>query len=236
MRLLIVIPAFNEEANIVRVVEELQSVAGRYDYIVVNDGSLDQTAALCRAHGFPLLDLPVNLGLTGAFQAGIRYACDAGYDAVIQLDADGQHDPRYILPMLKCMEEENLDLVIGSRFVTVKRPRTLRMAGNALIERLIRLTTHETISDPTSGMRLYGKRLIWRMAYGLNLRPEPDTIAYLIRCGAKVKEVQVEMRERIAGESYLTFTRSLRYMLQTGLNILMLQFILRKEDLTCPGQ
>ncbi|MBR2287592.1 MAG: glycosyltransferase family 2 protein, partial [Clostridia bacterium] len=93
VRLLIVIPAFNEEANIVRVVEELQSVAGRYDYIVVNDGSLDQTAALCRAHGFPLLDLPVNLGLTGAFQAGIRYACDAGYDAVIQLDADGQHDP-----------------------------------------------------------------------------------------------------------------------------------------------
>ena len=104
-RLLIVIPAFNEEANIVRVVEGLTRNCPQYDYVVVNDGSRDKTAALCRAHGYRLIDLPVNLGLAGAFQTGLRYAADNGYDCAMQLDADGQHRPEYIAAMLEELED-----------------------------------------------------------------------------------------------------------------------------------
>ena len=103
-KLLIVIPAHNEEANIVRVVEELTTQYPQYDYVVVNDGSRDKTAAVCRAHGFHLIDLPINLGLAGAFQTGLRYAAENGYDCALQFDADGQHLPRYIAPMLEELE------------------------------------------------------------------------------------------------------------------------------------
>lgn len=231
MKLLVIIPAYNEEASIVSTVEELKEKAPGTDFIVVNDGSGDRTAEICRERGYPLLDLPTNLGLTGAFQTGIRYACEKGYDAALQLDADGQHDPAAIAPMKRMMEEQNLDLVLGSRFVTEKRPRSLRMAGNALIEAAIRITTGKRVTDPTSGLRLYGRRVMEKMACGLHLRPEPDTIAYLIRCGAKTAECQVFMRERTAGESYLSPGRSIRYMVQTGMNIFVLQWVIRKEKL-----
>ena len=106
-KLLIVIPAHNEEANIVQVVEELTRGYPQYDYVVVNDGSRDKTAALCRAHGYRLIDLPVNLGLAGAFQTGLRFAAENGYDCAMQMDADGQHKPEYIAPMLAALEEGN---------------------------------------------------------------------------------------------------------------------------------
>ena len=106
-KLLIVIPAHNEEANIVQVVEELTRSYPQYDYVVVNDGSRDKTAALCRAHGYRLIDLPVNLGLAGAFQTGLRFAAENGYDCAMQMDADGQHKPEYIAPMLAALEEGN---------------------------------------------------------------------------------------------------------------------------------
>ena len=125
-KLLIVIPAHNEEANIVQVVEELTRSYPQYDYVVVNDGSRDKTAALCRAHGYRLIDLPVNLGLAGAFQTGLRFAAENGYDCAMQMDADGQHKPEYIAPMLAALEEGN-DIVIGSRFLAVKKPKTLRI-------------------------------------------------------------------------------------------------------------
>lgn len=100
-KLLIVIPAYNEEANIVKVVNGIVKNYPQYDYVVVNDGSRDKTAAICREHGFRLIDLPVNLGLAGAFQTGLRYAAENGYDCAMQLDADGQHRPEYIAAMLE---------------------------------------------------------------------------------------------------------------------------------------
>ena len=95
-KLLIVIPAYNEEESIVSVVEELTTHYPQYDYVVVNDGSRDKTAAVCRAHGYRLIDLPVNLGLAGAFQTGLRFAAENDYDCAMQMDADGQHKPEYI--------------------------------------------------------------------------------------------------------------------------------------------
>ena len=225
MKLLIVIPAYKEAENLELFVEELKRTVPGVDLVVVNDGSADETAEICRRNGYPLLDLPANLGLTGAFQTGIRYACDKGYDAAIQMDGDGQHEPHFILAMAERMEQEDLDLVIGSRFVTEKRPATLRMVGNALISVAIRLTTGKRIADPTSGMRMYGRRILPEMACGINYSPEPDTVAWLVRKGARLEEVQVEMRERIAGQSYLSFGNSIRYMARMCVNIFFMQWI-----------
>ena len=231
-KLLIVIPAYNEEGSIERVVDDLIQNYPQYDYVVVNDGSRDRTAAICRSRGYRLIDLPVNLGLAGAFQTGLRYAAEHGYDCAMQLDADGQHLPRYIAPMLEELEA-GADIVIGSRFVTVLKPRTLRMVGSYLISWAIRLTTGQPICDPTSGMRMFNRRLLEEFAQNLNYGPEPDTISYLIKNGAVVKEVQVEMAERTAGESYLNFARSVQYMIKMGLSILLIQWF-RKRDTTYP--
>ena len=231
-RLLIVIPAYNEEENIVRVVDDLTRRFPQYDYVVVNDGSRDKTAALCRAHGYRLIDLPVNLGLAGAFQTGLRYAADNGYDCAMQLDADGQHRPEYIPAMLEELED-GVDIVIGSRFLTVKKPKTLRMVGSYIISWSIRLTTGRAICDPTSGMRLFNRAMVEEFAQNLNYGPEPDTISYLIKNGAAVKEVQVEMGERIAWHSYLTMMKSVQYMVKMAISILLIQWF-RKRDTETP--
>ena len=230
MNLLIIIPAYHESENIVRVMEELRRTVPQYDYVIINDGSKDGTAELCRGRGYHMLDLPVNLGLTGAFQTGMRYACEKGYDGAIQIDADGQHDPAYIPDMVRVMEETGADLVIGSRFVTGKKPKTLRMFGNSIIGAAVRLTTGKKLTDPTSGMRLYNRNLMKKMAYGVNYGPEPDTVSYLLRRGARVEETQVTVRERVAGKSYLNMGKSIRYMVQMCMNILFIQWVRKRSE------
>ena len=230
-KLLIIIPAYNEAENIERVVDNLTENYPQWDYLVVNDGSKDRTAEICREKGYPLLDLPVNLGLAGAFQAGIRYAYQNGYTAALQFDGDGQHDPAYIAAMLQKMEEEHLDIVIGSRFCEEKKPHTLRMLGSTLITWAIRLTTGRKVSDPTSGMRLFSANVLKNFSNSINYGPEPDTVSYLLRCGASISEVQVEMHERIAGTSYLNLGRSVRYMLNMFVSILFVQFFRPRGEL-----
>ena len=224
MKPLLVIPAYNESENLERVIGNLKSVCPDMDYLVINEGSTDCTAEICRRNKYPLLDLPVNLGLAGAFQAGVKYAAQSGYDAVLQFDGDGQHDPAYICSLLERMERDDLDVVIGSRFCERGKPHSLRMFGNTLISLAIRFTTGQRISDPTSGMRLFNSQMINKFLKGINYGPEPDTISYLLRCGARIAEVQVEMHERIAGTSYLNLGRSVRYMLNMFISILFVQF------------
>ena len=220
--LLIVIPAYNEAENIERVVNHLITDFPQYDYVVVNDGSKDGTAEVCRKNGYNLLDLPVNLGLAGGFQAGLKYAARHGYRYAIQLDGDGQHRPEYIESMLKKMEE-GYDIVIGSRFVGEKKPFTMRMLGSNLIEAAIRLTTGVRIQDPTSGMRMFSRKMIEEFAGGLNYGPEPDTVSYLMKQGAKVAEVPVIMDERVSGVSYLTPVNAAKYMIKMLISILLIQ-------------
>lgn len=229
MKCLVIIPAYNEEENIVRVVENLKNHYPMYDYIVINDGSADSTAKICRKRGYELVDLPVNLGLAGAFQTGLKYAYRNGYDYAIQFDADGQHRPEFIGPMLDKIRE-GYDIVIGSRFVTEKKPHTLRMLGSSLISAAMRLTTGRRVKDPTSGMRLFNKKMIAEFALNMNYGPEPDTISYLLKQGATIAEVQVEMDERIAGESYLNLTRSMMYMLRMLLSILFIQNFRKRRE------
>ena len=206
-RVLAIVPAYNEEESLVATIEELQRVAPDIDYVVVNDGSRDGTLALCKASGFNYVSHPTNLGLTGGVQTGMKYALRHGYDMAIQFDADGQHDPAYIASLVTDMESTGADIVVGSRFVTEEKPKSLRMLGSNLISGMIKLTTGKRIMDPTSGMRLYNARAIKLFATEDWLSPEPDTLACLIRRGFKVDEVQVSMRERSAGESYLNLSR-----------------------------
>ena len=220
--LLIVIPAYNEAENIERVVNRLIKEFPQYDYVIVNDGSRDETAAICRRNGYNLLDLPVNLGLAGGFQAGLKYAARYGYRYAVQLDGDGQHRPEYIAAMKEKMDD-GYEIVIGSRFVGQKKPFTMRMLGSNLIEKAIRMTTGVDIKDPTSGMRMFSSRMIEEFAKGLNYGPEPDTVSYLIKQGARIAEVPVIMDERLLGASYLTPVNASRYMIKMLISILLIQ-------------
>lgn len=223
MKILIMIPAYNEELNIERVVNNLIENYPQYDYVVINDGSKDDTAKICREKGFHLIDLPINLGLSGAVQAGMRYAWQNGYDAAIQIDGDGQHRPEFIEKLAEELDKDNAQIVIGSRFVTQKKPHSLRMLGSNVISAFIKLSTGFRLNDPTSGMRMFNRDIIKEFALNINYGPEPDTISYLIKKGVRVKEVQVQMDERVAGESYLNFTRSMKYMVLMSFSILFIQ-------------
>lgn len=228
-KVLAIIPAYNEEENIVSTIEDLKRNAPGVDYVVVNDGSRDRTPDICRENGYNLISLPVNLGLAGGFQTGMKYALAEGYDYAIQFDADGQHSAAYIKNMLETAQTTGADIVIGSRFAAQKKPISARMAGSALISAMILLTTRKKIKDPTSGMRLFNSRLIPLFANELDYGPEPDTISLLMRQGYKIEEVQVEMRERVAGESYLNFTKSVSYMLRMSISILLVQWFRKRK-------
>lgn len=225
MKTLLIIPAYNEEESMKTTIDSLSGID--VDFIIVNDGSKDSTVQVCRENCYPFLDLSTNLGLAGAFQAGMKYAYRHNYDCAIQFDADGQHLPEYIEPLIEAIKEN--DIAIGSRFVNEKKPRSMRMLGSNLISAAIRLTTGEKLTDPTSGMRAFNKRMIKQLALGLNFGPEPDTVSYLIkRADAKVVEVPVKMAERFAGESYLNPWTSVMYMLRMTISILFIQLIRKR--------
>lgn len=221
-KVLLVIPSYNEEKNIEAVVGSITSDHPEFDYLVVNDGSTDGTARLCRERGFNLLDLPLNLGLAGCFQAGMKYACYHQYAYAIQFDGDGQHRPEYIRLMKEKMDE-GYDIVIGSRFIRKKKDFSIRMIGSRLIGLAITLTTGVRITDPTSGMRMFNEKMIKEFALNLNYGPEPDTISLLLKHGARIAEVPVEIDHRLAGESYLKPTEAIRYMARILISILLIQ-------------
>lgn len=228
MRLLIIVPAYNEAENIERVIDNLIENYPQYDYVIVNDGSKDDTKEICAKRGYNILNLPVNLGLSGAVQTGMKYAYENNYDAAIQYDGDGQHDAAYIGKMCEALAEGN-DIVIGSRFVTEKKPFTARMIGSRVIAAMIKIKTGVRINDPTSGMRLFSRSMLKEFAYSMNYGVEPDTVSYLIQRGAKVKEVQVVMKEREAGTSYLSFWKSISYMMRMAVSIMIIQFFRKKR-------
>ena len=224
MKTLVIIPAYNEEGSIVDTVNSLIRMVPSVDYVVVNDGSSDDTKELCMRNGFNIISLPINLGLAGGFQTGMKYAFCHNYDAALQFDGDGQHKPDYIQSLINAMSDANADIVIGSRFIERKKHFSARMLGSHLISGLIKLTTGKTIQDPTSGMRLYNRRMIEMFANKHDMAPEPDTLAYCLRKGAKALEVPVEMQERQTGESYLNASKSISYMLRICISILVLQW------------
>lgn len=219
---ILVIPAFNEESNITKVIENLNKNHPRLDYIIIDDGSSDDMAKICRERGYRIISLSVNLGLAGAFQTGMRYAYEKGYSFAVQFDGDGQHRAEYVYPMRE-RSKEGYDIVIASRFVREKKPFSMRMIGSRLIALAIFLTTGARLSDPTSGMRLYSSKAIEEFALNINYAPEPDTISYLLKQGMKISEVEARMDERSGGRSYLTPLKSVHYMFRILSSILLIQ-------------
>lgn len=230
MKVLLIIPAYNEEECIEEVVDKIRLQYSQFDYVIINDGSSDNTSQICHKKHYNIIDLPVNLGLAGAFQTGMKYAYYEGYDCAIQFDADGQHRPEYIAQMVEKIKK-GYDIVIGSRYVSEPKPISPRMLGSRLISFGIKLSTKTRIQDPTSGMRMYNKKILKEFAFNMNYGPEPDTVSYLLKRGAKVTEVQVQMDERLAGVSYLNFTKSILYMMRMMVSILLIQnFRLGKQQ------
>ena len=222
MKTLVVIPAYNEAMNIVKTVDDIKQNAPEVDYVVVNDGSKDNTLEVLKEHNFNYIDGFCNLGLFGAVQTGFKLALLNDYDIVIQFDGDGQHSAKYIKSLIDEIGKGN-DIVIGSRFVTEKKPFTARMLGSRLIALSIRLMTGKKIADPTSGFRAYNRACIKDYANDMNNPPEPDTLVYMLRKKRKIKEVQVQMSEREFGESYLNLMNTIKYMSRMMVSIFLIQ-------------
>ena len=223
MKTLIIIPAHNEQANIEKTVQDVRSSLEEFDYLIINDCSSDQTADILDRNHFSHVDLPINLGLSGAVQTGYKYAYEHGYDCAVQFDGDGQHQAKYIRTMIKEIENGN-DIVIGSRFVTEKKDHSLRMIGSRILSNLIFFRTGKSIKDPTSGMRMLNRKMLFDYAYNMNRQPEPDTLVYqLHKNKVKIKEVQVEMNKRDGGTSmYNSLWSSTKYMASMIISILFL--------------
>ncbi len=228
MKVIVIVPAYNEALNIEKTIEDLQKNAKEYDYVIINDCSKDQTKEVCQKNQFHVISLPINYGLTSGIQIGMKYAKEKDYDIAIQFDGDGQHSARYIKELVKGIEKENYDVVIGSRFVTSKKPMSIRMLGSNIIQLAIKVVTGKTIKDPTSGMRAYNRKAIEEFVKNSSLTPEPDTLVYMLKKQMKIKEIQVEMTEREFGESYLDAFKSIEYMLSMMFSIIFIRAFTRK--------
>lgn len=223
MKKLIIIPAYNEGENIENTVNDILKNAPGYDYVVINDCSKDNTADICRDNGFNYIDLPINLGIGGAVQTGYRYAYDNGYDAAVQVDGDGQHDVAFLDNMVETMQSTGADMVIGSRFIKNEgfQSSFMRRVGIVYFTGLIKLVTRNTITDPTSGLRMVGRDVIEMFAkdYPKDY-PEPESTVAILRRGGKVVELPVIMRERQGGTSSIKPWKSVYYMIKVSLAIL----------------
>jgi glycosyltransferase involved in cell wall biosynthesis len=212
---LIIVPAYNEAAALPSLIQACRDKAAGWDVVVVNDGSSDETAAVVRSLGVPLLDLEQNLGIGGAMQTGFLYAWHRGYEWAVQMDGDGQHDPGQL--ELLWMAHQEQDCVIGSRFLGSKafRSTSLRRLGIALLSLLIFLGSGRRIRDVTSGMRLINRKVLALFcAYYPCDYPEPESLAMLLRAGCTVREVSVDMQGRFHGVSSLAGLSGVGYMLK----------------------
>ena len=223
MKRLIIVPAYNEEANIERTVEDILEKSKHFDYVVINDCSTDHTKKICEENHYNIINLPINLGIGGAVQTGYQYAVAHGYDMAVQVDGDGQHDPEFLERMADYLEKNQLDMVIGSRFIEKEgfQSSGLRRVGIRFFTRLIRILTGKTITDPTSGLRMIGKNVLEMFAkdYPKDY-PEPESVVAVLMRGLKVEEIPVIMREREGGVSSISLKNSVYYMIKVPLAII----------------
>jgi len=239
-KILVIVPAYNEEGSVEKVIEEVRTHLSKADILIVNDGSTDHTSEKARACGAVVLDLPFNLGIGGAMQAGYQYAKEKGYDIAVQVDADGQHNPKEIPKLLHALEAKKVDVAIGSRFIgdSGYRSSTMRRVGISILSYVISMIVRQKITDPTSGFRAANRRTIQLFAseYPQDY-PEPEVVVLLHQCHLKMVEVPVGMSERYSGESSITKIRSIYYMVKVLLAIFVDYFkqppLLEKEGEGC---
>ena len=224
MKTLVIIPAHNEEESILKTIENLKKIINsqkkyKIKYVVVNDGSTDDTKKILRDNKIPHINHIVNMGVGTAMKSGIIYSMEKDIDNITQFDGDGQHNAEYIFDLIKGIEE-GFDIVIGSRFLTNKKHTSIRMLGSKILSMLIYIKSgfKQRITDPTSGQRILSKNV--KEVY-LNdaSSSEPSFVIKYFKKDYKIKEVQVEMNERQAGESHFNVMNSIKFMLEQSLAI-----------------
>ena len=223
-KVLLIIPAYNEEESLRSLIEEIKAVCLEVDYLVVNDCSSDDTERLLEELEANYISLPCNMGIGGAVQSGYRYAAQNGYDIAIQIDGDGQHDVRFVKDMVKLIEDKQADVVIGSRFIDKEgfQSSQARRIGIRILSMLIRLMCGAKVKDVTSGFRAVNRRFIELFAENYpDDYPEPEVIVTAKLYGAVIKELPVVMRERTTGKSSINLKRSIYYMIKVGLAIII---------------
>ena len=239
MRVLVIIPCFNEGKNIEKVINNINSFVDScseakfdLDYIIINDCSTDDTLDVCVKNDFSFLSLPVNLGIGGCVQTGYRFAFDNDYDIAIQHDGDGQHDPGYFNDIIAPILSHDADIVIGSRFIEKHgfQSTGLRRFGIALLSMIIRICTGKKIYDVTSGYRATNRKFIELFArqYAQDY-PEPEAIVDAVRNNARIVEIPVIMHERIEGKSSINMFKSMYYMIKVSLSILLHRIVSPKN-------
>ena len=223
-KVLIVIPAHNEETNIKKVIGACKQKCSDCDFLVVNDCSQDKTEEILDSENVAYISLPINLGIGGAIQAGYRYAKKNNYDIAMQVDGDNQHDVSYIEDMIRTIEEENVDIVIGSRFIKREgfQSSATRRIGINFLSFLILLCTGKRVYDVTSGFRAVNRYFIEFYANSYpDDYPEPEAIVAAVMHKGIIKEIPVIMHERDGGKSSITFKRSVYYMVKVSLAIII---------------
>lgn len=221
-KLCVVIPAFNEAKSLGWVVRSVRKQMPRVMVVVVNDGSTDTTQSVADSLGVKVIRLAANLGIGASVQTGIKFAFRNHFDYVMQVDGDGQHDPKFMKPLFTVAVREKIDLTIGSRYLgaTSYSIPWLRSLGIKIFSESIRLATGVTIGDATSGFRVFGPRILPYLAQNYPIDfPEPESIVRLLTHGYKVKEVSVEMRSRRGGVSSVDAIKAVYLMLSIPLAI-----------------
>lgn len=231
MKVLVIIPCYNEEENIERVVSDLRRAAPDVDYLIVNDCSTDRSAAICRENEFSYLSLPINLGIGGGVQSGYLYAKENDYDITVQMDGDGQHDPAYLYEIVQPVLDGRCDMCIGSRFIKKEGFQTsfMRRVGIRFLSSLIWLLCGRRVLDVTSGFRATSARMTAYFAdhYATDY-PEPEAILAASLAGFSVSEAPVVMRERQGGVSSISSFKSVYYMVKVSLALLIDRFSIHK--------
>jgi glycosyltransferase involved in cell wall biosynthesis len=214
-RRIAIVPAYNEEQNIARVVEELHVFDPGIDVVVVSDGSVDRTAENAEAAGARVLRLPYNLGIGGAVQTGFKYAWEQGYDLAVRCDGDGQHVPGELPKVIRPVAEEEADIAVGSRFVSSDgyRSSASRRVGIRLLATVVSAIARQRVTDTTSGFQALNRRALELFAQDYpHDYPEVEGMVMTIKHKLRLVEVPVQMREREHGRSSITAFRSVYYM------------------------
>lgn len=222
-RTLFIIPAYNESANIERVLRELYDVAAPDEILVVSDGSNDETAALVRRQPVALLEFPFNLGVASVMQAGFRHALRHEFDYAVQFDGDGQHVPAEAVKLIRVLEEGDCDIVIGYRSGGKRVSTLARHLGGKILSGLLVLLTRQFYRDPTSGFRVFSRQAIAAFAKNFPEEyPEVESIVLARKLGLRIRETPVSMRPRLAGKSSITVLGSAYYMVKVVLASLVI--------------